>query len=87
MLGELTGKNESDCSLDLPGRDRGFLVVPCKLRRFLRKLLKDVVDEAVHDPHGFAGDSDVRVDLFENLEDVDLVGLDALRLLLLLLVS
>lgn len=43
--------------------------------------------EAIHHPHGLVGDPDILVDLFEDLEDVDLVGLSALLHSLLLLLS
>ena len=33
--------------------------------------LEDVVDERVHDAHGFAGDISVRVNLLQHLVDVD----------------
>ena len=33
--------------------------------------LKDVVHERVHDAHGFAGDTSVRVNLLQHLVDVD----------------
>ena len=36
--------------------------------------LKDVVDKAVHDGHGFAGDTGVWVHLFQDFVDVDAVG-------------
>ena len=36
--------------------------------------LKDVVDKAVHDGHGFAGNTGVRVHLFQDFVDVDAVG-------------
>ena len=32
---------------------------------------EDVVDERVHDAHGFAGDTSVRVNLLQHLVDVD----------------
>nr|GMD30956.1 hypothetical protein Iba_chr09aCG11980 [Ipomoea batatas] len=32
---------------------------------------KDCVDEAVHNAHGLTGDSNVGMDLLQNLEDVD----------------
>lgn len=40
-----------------------------------------MVDEAVHDAHRLAGNFDVSVNLLENLEDVDLVSIDALLVL------
>ncbi|KAF7823575.1 hypothetical protein G2W53_021719 [Senna tora] len=87
VLGQFSGQHESHGGLDLPGSDRRLLVVASEPRRLLSELLEDVVDEAVHDPHGLAGDSNVRMDLLEDLEDVDLVGLDALLASLLLLVA
>lgn len=35
--------------------------------------LEDVVDKAVHDGHGFAGNTGVGVHLFQHLVDVDAV--------------
>ncbi|RID66590.1 hypothetical protein BRARA_D01720 [Brassica rapa] len=86
VLSELTGENKPHSGLNLAGGDRGLLVVPRELGGLLGELLEDVVDEAVHDPHGLARDPDVRVDLLQDLEDVDLVRLDALLAPLLLLV-
>ncbi|KAL0731840.1 hypothetical protein Bca4012_027934 [Brassica carinata] len=48
------------------------------LGRLVGKLLEDVVDEAVHDFHGFALDPSIWVNLLQHLEDVNLVGLNAL---------
>ena len=36
--------------------------------------LEDVVDEGVHDAHGFAGDTSVRVNLLQHLVDVDSIA-------------
>jgi hypothetical protein len=82
VLGELAGEDEADGGLDLAGGDGGLLVVAGEAGGLLRELLEDVVDEGVHDRHGLGGDSDVRVHLLQDLEDVDLVGLDALLRLL-----
>ncbi|KAL6139161.1 hypothetical protein ACLB2K_064438 [Fragaria x ananassa] len=87
VLGQFTRKHKPHSSLDLPRSNRRLLVVPGEPGRLLSKLLEDVVDEAVHDAHGLAGDPNVRVDLLEDLEDVDLVSLHALLVSLLLLVS
>ncbi|RID68936.1 hypothetical protein BRARA_C01062 [Brassica rapa] len=84
---QLSRQDESHRRLNLPGSDGRLLVVPRELGRLAGKLLEDVVDETVHDPHGFARDPDVGVDLLQHLEDVDLVCLDALLGPLLLLVS
>lgn len=37
--------------------------------------LEDVVDKAVHDAHGLAGNSSIRVHLLQNFVDVDGVAL------------
>ena len=85
MLGELAGKNQPHRRLDFARGDRRLLVVASEPRRLAGELLEDVVDEAVHDSHGLAGNPNVGVDLLQDLEDVYLVGLDvALRPLLLL---
>ncbi|KAL2899083.1 UvrABC system protein A [Bienertia sinuspersici] len=88
MLGQFTRKNKPNSSLDLPRSDGRLLVVASKPRRFLSKLLKDIIDETVHDTHSFAGNTDIRMNLLENFEDVDLVSFNAfLGSLLLLLTS
>ena len=87
VLGKLPGQHQPDRGLNLPGGNSRLLVVPGETRRFLRELLEDVVDEAVHDPHGLARNTDVRVYLLQHLEDIDLVGLHALLRPLLLLLA
>ncbi|KAI7998297.1 hypothetical protein LOK49_LG10G01022 [Camellia lanceoleosa] len=46
-----------------------------------------IVDETVHDPHSLARDPNIWMNLLQNLEDVDLVSLNALLRPVLLLVS
>ena len=84
MLGELTGKEEPDSSLDFPGGDGGPLVVVGQTGGFSSNPLKDVIDKGVHDAHSLGGDTSVRVDLLQDLVDVDGVGLLPLLLSLLL---
>jgi hypothetical protein len=78
VLSELAGEDEADGGLDLARGDGGLLVVARELGGLSGELLEDVVDEGVHDGHGLGGDADVGVHLLQHLEDVDLVGLDAL---------
>ena len=52
MLGELTGKEEPDSSLDFPGGDGGPLVVVGQTGSLSGDPLEDVVDKGVHDGHG-----------------------------------
>ncbi|KAJ6717586.1 hypothetical protein OIU79_005704, partial [Salix purpurea] len=77
MFRKLSRQDQSDSGLDLPRGNGGLLVVPRKPRRLLSELLKNIVDETVHDTHCLAGDPNVRMDLFQDLKDIDLVGLDA----------
>nr|GMC53964.1 hypothetical protein CR513_50743 [Ipomoea batatas] len=74
VLGKLSREDKSHGGLNLTGSDGRLLVVPSQTRGLLGELLEDVVDEAVHDAHGLAGDTDVRMDLLQHLEDVDLVA-------------
>ena len=84
MLGQLSGKQEPDGSLDLPGSDGGALVVMGKAGSFGGDSFEDIVDERIHDVHRLARDSSVRVDLFQHLVDVDCVALLPPALLLLI---
>ncbi|KZS01534.1 Uncharacterized protein APZ42_001774, partial [Daphnia magna] len=68
--------------LNFAARDGRSLVVVSKTRRFSSNALKDVVDEAVHDRHGFGGDASVGVDLLQHFVDVDSVALLPLALFL-----
>ena len=84
VLGQLSGQEEPDSGLDLPGGDGGPLVVVGELAGLGGDPLEQVVDERVHDAHGLGGDTGVGVHLLEHLVDVDGVGLLPLSLLLLL---
>ncbi len=64
------------------GDSRAFVVVS-QTGGFRSNTLENVVDERVHDAHGFTRDSSVWVDLLQNLEDVD--GIRFLPLLSVLL--
>ena len=63
VLGQLSGQQQPDGGLDLPGGDGGPLVVVGELAGLGGDPLEQVVDEAVHDAHGLGGDSGVRVHL------------------------
>ena len=75
VLGEFTWKEKPDSGLDFPAGDGGLLVVVSKAGSLNGDSLEDVVHERVHDAHGLAGDSSVRVNLLQHLVDVDGVGL------------
>ena len=78
VLGELSGEEEPDSGLDLPGGDGGPLVVVGKTAGLGGDALEDVVDKGVHDAHGLGGDTGVGVNLLQDLVDVDGVRLLAL---------
>ena len=78
MLGQFTGKDETDSSLDLSGRKGRLLVVTDQLGSFTGDSLEDIVDERVHDRHGSLGDTSIRMDLLQHLVDVSGVRLDSL---------
>ena len=80
VLGQFTGKEKPDSSLDLPGGDGGPLVVEGKAGSLTSNTLEDIIDEGVHDRHGLAGDTSVGVNLLQHLVDVDSVGLTPLLL-------
>ncbi len=75
MLGELTGEEEADGSLDLAGGEGVLLVVSHEAGALGGNLLEDVVDERVHDAHGSLGDTGLGVHLLEDTVDVDGEGL------------
>ena len=83
VLGQLTGQEQTDGSLDLSGGDGRALVVVRQTGGLGSDALEDVVDERVHDAHGLGRDASVRVDLLEHLVDVDAVRLLPLALALL----
>ena len=74
VLGQLSGEEETDSGLDLPGGDGGATVVVGETAGLGSDTLEDVVHEGVHDGHGLAGDTSVGVDLLQHLVDVDRVG-------------
>ena len=78
VLGQFSGKEETDSGLDLPGGDGAPLVVVSQATGLGGDPLEDIVDEGVHDGHGLGGDARVGVHLLEHLVDVDGVALLAL---------
>ena len=71
MFGQFAWKQETDCGLNLPGRNCGLLVVVGESGRLGGYSFEDVANERVHNAHGFAGDPGIRVDLLEDLVNVD----------------
>jgi hypothetical protein len=84
VLSQLTREEETNSSLDFARGDGGPLVVVGKAGSLSSDALKDVIDKRVHDAHGLGGDASVRVDLLEDLVDVDGIGLLSFAVLSLL---
>ena len=75
VLGQLSGEQQADGGLDLPGGDGGALVVVSQTGGLSGYALKDVTHEAVHDSHGLGGDAGVGVHLLHHFVHVDGIAL------------
>jgi hypothetical protein len=78
MLGEFTGKHQTDGGLDFTRGQSGLLVVGGQLSCLTGNTIKDIIDEGVHDGHTLLGDTGIGMDLLQHLVDVGRVGLDTL---------
>ncbi len=75
VFGEFSREQKSDGGLDLARSDGGSLVVMRQTRWLGSNPLKHVIDERIHDWHGLGRNSSVRMNLFQDLVDVDCVRL------------
>ncbi len=80
VLGQFTGKDQTNGGLNFAGRDGGALVVSSELGGFGGDSFEDIVDERVHDGHGLVRDTGFGVDLLQDLVDVGRVGFLSLDL-------
>jgi len=71
VSGEFSGENELDSTLNLSGRKSSSLVESDEFGSFSGDSVEGIVNEGVHDVHGFLGDTDVGVYLLQHLVDVD----------------
>jgi hypothetical protein len=65
VLSQLTGQKQTDSCLDFPASDGRTLVVVGKTRGLSSDAFENVIDEIVHDRHGFKVDASVGVDLLQ----------------------
>ena len=77
VSGKFSGEDELDGRLDLSGRKSSSLVESDELGSFGGNSVEGIVDERVHDVHGFLGDTDVRVHLLEDLVNIDGEGFNS----------
>jgi len=83
VLGQLSRQDETDSSLHLSAGDGRSLVVVSQTGSLCGDSLENIVDKAVHDAHGLAGDTSVWVHLLQHLVDVDAITFLPLSFLLL----
>ena len=79
MLGKLPREEKSGGGLDLAGGDGELLVVTRKFGGLGSDPLEHLVAEGVHDGHALGGDPGIRVNLLQDLVDVNTVGLLSFR--------
>ncbi|XP_037726456.1 uncharacterized protein LOC119562250 isoform X1 [Drosophila subpulchrella] len=84
VLGQLSGQEQANSRLDLPTGYGRALVVVSQTRRLGSNALEDIIHKAVHDAHRLRRNAGVRVDLLQDLVNVDGVALLPLALLLLI---
>ena len=84
MFCKFTRQEETNCCLDFARWNCLFLVLKRQSRSFRSNSLEDVVHEGVHDAHGLGWYTNIRMDLLQNVVDVDSIGLLSSSLSLLL---
>lgn len=75
VLCQLSWEKKAHGGLNLSAADGRLLVVLGEAGSFAGDSLENVIDKAVHDRHGPTGDTCIRVNLLEDLVDVDTVAL------------
>ena len=71
VLRQFSGQEKSHGSLDFARSNGRLLVVLRQTRSLSCDLSEDVINEGVHDRHGFARDSDIGVNLLQDFVDVN----------------
>ena len=87
VLGKIAWEDEPDGGLDFAGSESVPVVHVDEAGTFTSDPLEDICNEGVHDEHGLVGDTDIWVDLLEDLEDVGGEGLGPLLVPLLLVLG
>lgn len=83
VLGQFTRQQETNSGLDFPTGDGRSFVVVSQTRCFGSNAFENIIDKTVHDTHGFAGNTSVRVHLLQHFVDVDSIRFLTLAFLLL----
>ena len=77
VSGEFSWKDKLDSWLNLTGWKSSSFVESNEFWSFSGNSVESIVNERVHDVHGLLWDSDVWVDLLEDLVDIDWEGFDS----------
>ena len=71
MFGQLAWEEEFDGRLDLAAGESSFPIVSNQFTGLRGQSIEGVIDERVHDVHSFLADADLRMDLLQDLVDVE----------------
>ena len=74
---EFSGEDELDSRLNFSGRESSSFVESNEFWSFSGNSVESIMNEWVHDVHGFFGNTNVGVDLLKNFIDIDGEGLDS----------
>ena len=77
MSSKFSGEDELDSWLNFSGWKSSSLVESNKFGSFSSNSVKGIMNERVHDVHGLLGDTNIRVNLFQNFVDVDRESLNS----------
>ncbi len=77
VSGEFSWEDKFDSWLNFSGWQSSSLVESNQFWSFSGDSVEGVVNEGVHDVHGFLGNTNIGVDLLEDLVDIDGEGLDS----------
>ena len=77
VSGEFPREDKLNSGLDFSGWESSSFVESNELWTFGGNSVEDIVNEGVHDVHGFLWDSDIWVHLLEDLVDIDGEGLNS----------
>ena len=74
---KFSGEDELDSRLDLSGWESSSFIESNEFWTFSGNSVESIMNERVHDVHGFLWDTNVGVHLLKNFVDVDWEGLDS----------
>jgi hypothetical protein len=81
MLGQFSGKHETNGGLNFATTQGGFLVVRGQFTSFGGDAFENVVDERVHDRHALFGNARIRMHLLQDLVNIRRVRFGTLLVL------